>query len=292
MITSSGYSLEKKISENKRAMIFRGFREKDNLPVIIKLLNKECHSPSDVKRFTREYNIISKFNSEGIIKARKLVRHQHTLFMILEDFDGIPVNNLIRNIRLNLKDLLLLSIHITTILGRIHQRNIIHKDIQPSHFLWDPKTASVKLVDFGISVESLQNNQNEINPNLMEGTFQYMSPEQTGRVNRGIDYRTDFYSLGVTLYEIFMNRLPFDSDDPTVLVHSHIAHTPQPPFAVNRNVPPILSDIVMKLMAKAPEDRYQTAFGLRYDLEKCYEQLIAGGTIVFFRQACLNSKKT
>ncbi len=122
-----------------------------------------------------------------------------------------------------------------------------------------------------------------MSPNVLEGTLSYLSPEQTGRMNRGIDYRTDFYSLGVTFYELLTGELPFQSNDPMELVHSHIAKQP-PPLGENRRgeIPQVLWGIVMKLMAKNAEDRYQSALGLKFDLEFCLRQLEGSGKIESF----------
>jgi len=269
MFILPGYFLEKKIVENKKNVLFRGYGEKDKVPILINVLKNQYPSPSDLAQFNREYDTFQKFNSNNIIKASNLITHGHIRFMILEDFDGISLADLISARYFNLEVLLQISIGLTDIVHQIHQLNIIHKDINPSRFLWKKSTGEIKLIDFGISVQYVQDTPEEMAGNLMEGTLQYMSPEQTGRINQRIDDRTDFYSLGVTFYELFTHRLPFGSKDPATLVHSHIAHDPKPPFLINSMVPEIVSAIILKLMAKNPEERYQTAYGLGCDLKKC-----------------------
>src|SRR6185503_3885219 len=135
-------------------------------------------------------------------------------------------------------------------------------DINPSNIVWNRAIGQVKLIDFGISTALSRENPTLRNPNVLEGTLAYISPEQTGRMNRAIDYRTDFYSLGATFYELLTGQLPFPTIDAMELVHAHIAKQPIPPHERNSNIPELLSEIVLKLMAKNAEDRYQSAYGL------------------------------
>jgi serine/threonine protein kinase len=181
----------------------------------------------ELEQFSHEFDILCKFNNAGIIKAHKLVPHRHTLFMVLDDFKGICLENIIYQNSLTIKELLGLSIQIADILDQIHQSQIIHKNINPGCFLFNQKTARLIMYDFSIAVEQTQVYQKEISSNMMEGTLHYISPEQTGRLNRGVDFRTDYYSFGVMLYALFTKHLPFEGDDPALLVYSHIAHTPK-----------------------------------------------------------------
>ncbi|WP_375496134.1 AAA family ATPase [uncultured Nostoc sp.] len=173
-----------------------------------------------------------------------------------------------------------IAIALCNTLDVLYRERIIHKDIKPANILINPETKQVKLIDFSIASLLPRETQTLINPNVLEGTLAYISPEQTGRMNRGIDYRTDFYSLGVTFYELLTGVLPFQSNDPMELVHCHIAK--QPPSVIRDEIPQVLSDIVMKLMAKNAEDRYQSALGLKFDLENCLHQLQSTGIIKGF----------
>jgi len=182
----------------------------------------------------------------------------------------------------NLEEFLQLAIATTASLAQVHTANIIHKDINPSNIVYNPDTKQLKIIDFSISTVLSRENQALKNPNALEGTLAYMSPEQTGRMNRSLDYRTDFYSLGVTFYEMLTNKLPFETTDALELVHSHIAKLPLPPFEVNPQIPQVVSDMVMELMAKNAQDRYQSAFGIKADLEECLNQLHQTGRISHF----------
>ena len=198
----------------------------------------------------------------------------------MEDYGGISLANYLTAAGLektgkitdNLTDFFHIALQIVTTLEGLYRCRIIHKDIKPQNILINPQTKQVKLIDFSIASLLPRETQEIQNPNQLEGTLAYISPEQTGRMNRGIDYRTDFYSLGVTFYELLTGQLPFQSTDPMELVHSHIARKAIPPIVVNPAIPQILNDIVMKLMAKTAEERYQSAYGLEWDLEICWQQ--------------------
>ncbi len=186
-----------------------------------------------------------------------------------------------------IQEFLCLAIKITETLGQIHAANIIHKDINPSNIVLNRETKEVKIIDFGLSTILTRENLTLKHPNVLEGTLAYISPEQTGRMNRSLDYRTDFYSLGVTFYELLTGQLPFATTDAMELVHCQIAKQPVPPCELvgrqgDESLPIIISDIVMKLMAKTAENRYQSAWGLKADLEECLRQLETTGTIEEF----------
>jgi predicted ATPase/class 3 adenylate cyclase len=287
MIVLPGIKVKSQIYESANSLVYRGFREQDNQPVILKLLKEDYPTPAELFRYQQEYEITRNLNLEGVVKAYDLQNYQNTRVIILEDFGGESLTILMERKPFTLSEFLLLASKITEILGKIHQTNIIHKDINPSNIVLNIKTEQVKIIDFGIS--TILSRQNTIltkapvkNPNVLEGTLAYISPEQTGRMNRAIDYRTDFYSLGVTLYELLTNQLPFEATDAMELVHCHIAKQPIPPHRVNPEIPLVVSEIVMKLLAKTAEERYQSALGIRHDLVLCLRQLEAGRKIEYF----------
>ncbi len=282
MINIPGIAVLALIYESANSLVYRGRREEDDQPLILKLLKEDYPSPAALTRYKQEYEITCSLNLTGVVRAYDLYKYQNSLVMVLEDFGGESLRILMNSQRFTLLGILTLAIKIAESLGEIHAANIIHKDINPSNIVFNPATGQLKLIDFSISTVLSRENPTLKNPAVLEGTFAYMSPEQTGRMNRALDYRTDFYSLGVTFYELLTQKVPFPSTDPMELVHSHIAKQPIPPHEVNLEIPKTLSDIVMKLLAKTAEERYQSAYGLKADLEKCLTQLQTIGYIEDF----------
>ena len=274
MLTLSNYQILSTIYESTNAIIYRGLRSEDNQAVVLKILKTDYPTIEELARYQQEYNILHDLSQlDGVIKLYNLEKYQNTLILCLEDFGGQSLKQWLTKRSFSIEESLQLAIQAANILVQIHQNNIIHKDINPSNFIWNATTRQLKLIDFGISSRLRRENPILKNPNQLEGTLAYMSPEQTGRMNQTLDYRTDLYSLGVTCYELFTNQLPFDVEDPLALVHSHLAKKPIAVNEVNPQIPAIISDIVMKLMAKEVKERYQSAWGLKWDLEKCLEAL-------------------
>jgi predicted ATPase len=287
MSAVTGYQIITKIYESDNSLVYRAVRDRDNLPIILKVLKQDYPTPAELTRYKQEYEITRSLNLDGVIKVYELQRYQNSLVMLLEDFGGESLKLWIAERKLTLEEFLTLAIKIADSLGGIHAANIIHKDINPSNIVYNPETGQLKIIDFGISTVLSRENPTVRNPDRIEGTLAYISPEQTGRMNRAIDYRTDFYSLGVTFYELLTHQLPFETTDALELVHCHIAKQPVPPHELvgahgGAPLPTIISDIVMKLMAKTAEERYQSAWGLKADLETCLHQLQANGQISEF----------
>ena len=282
MIKLPGIKVLAQIYESANTLVYRGIREQDNQPLILKVLKEEYPTPAQLVRYQQEYEITRSFELRGVVKAHELQRHNNTLVMLLEDFGGESLERLLQKRQFTLLEFLQIAIHIAESLGRIHSSNIIHKDINPSNIVFNSQTGELKIIDFGLSTVLSRENTALKSPNVLEGTLAYISPEQTGRMNRAIDYRTDFYSLGVTFYKILANQLPFDATDAMELVHCHIARQPVPPHRVNPEIPLVVSEIVMKLMAKTAEERYQSALGIRDDLALCLMQLESGEKIEDF----------
>ena len=286
MIVLPGYRILAKIYESDRSIVYRGCREQDDRAVILKLLNEDYPTPLELARYKQEYEIVRNLHLDCAIAAYGLEKYQNTLAIVLEDFGGVSLNLLINNQKLTLKEFLKLAIKIAESLGAIHTANIIHKDINPSNIVFNPETGQLKIIDFGISTIVSKKNPTIQRPNVIEGTLAYLSPEQTGRINRSLDYRTDFYSLGATFYQLLTQRLPFDPHDVMELVHCHLAKQPVLPHLLRQAeeglCPKAISDIIMKLMAKTPEERYQSAWGIKADLEECLTQLETNGKILDF----------
>ena len=246
-------------------------------PVIIKVLNSEHPTSRQLIRYNNEYEFTRDLRVEGVRKSLAQIKLDDKPALVMEYVPGQTLKESFAAEPPALVDFLDIAIHITQILGELHRHHIIHGDINNHNILIDPKTRQVKLIDFSIATRLDLRVQHLGNPEELAGTLAYISPEQTGRVNRAVDYRTDLYSLGVTFYELLTGKLPFQSDDPLALVHAHIAKAPQPITELNPDIPPILSDIIMKLLAKNAEDRYQSASGLQADLER-YRNHLQGPT--------------
>ena len=282
MLEFPGVSSIAQIYESANSIVYRGIRDRDGQLTILKVLKENYPTPAELTRYRTEYNITKSLNLPGVVKGYDLQKYQNTLVMFLEDFGGESLNRWMQQHRFSLGQFLEIAIATTEALGQIHGSNIIHKDINPSNIVFNPTTQEVKIIDLGISTQLTRETPTLKNPNILEGTLAYISPEQTGRMNRTLDYRTDFYSLGVTFYEMLTNQLPFHSADPLELVHCHIAKQPVSLALVNPEIPQVLSDIVMKLMAKTAEERYQSAWGIKADLEECLAQVRTGETISAF----------
>lgn len=287
MISLTGYKITNQIHQSINSLVYRGIRKQDNLPVIIKVLRQDYPTPIQLTRYKQEYQITHDLAIKGVVKAYSLANHQNTLVIIFEDFGGESLKILMARERITLREFLTIAITIVTALGNIHAANIIHKDINPSNIVYNRETQQLKIIDFGISTRLVKEKPTLKNPDILEGTLAYISPEQTGRMNRSLDYRSDFYSLGVTFYELLTGRLPFDTKDSLELIYCHLAKQAIPPHKLitannELSLPPVVSQIVMKLMAKAAEDGYQTAWGIKADLTECLQQLETTGMIVDF----------
>ncbi|MEO1433197.1 MAG: AAA family ATPase, partial [Cyanobacteria bacterium J06633_8] len=269
MVSIPGYDIKEQLYKGSRTLVYRGFREYTQKPVVIKLLKNSYPTFNELQQFRNQYTIAKNLDIPGIVHPYSLETYENSYALVMEDFGGISLSEYMQTTENSLVDVLSIGLQISDVLHHIHQHRIIHKDIKPANILINPETKQVKLIDFSISSLLPKETQEIKSPNSLEGTLAYISPEQTGRMNRGIDYRSDFYALGVTFYELLTGELPFKSNDAMELVHCHIAKQPLP----ITKIPKTLSDIVMKLMAKNAEDRYQTALGLKYDLGKLLYQL-------------------
>jgi len=273
MLSIPGVAVVTVLYESANSLVYRAIREADNQPIILKLLKESYPTPQELVRYRTEYRITQELKEPGVVQVYDLQKYQNTLVMFLEDFGGESLTIWMQQRKFTLEEFLQIAIATTEILGQIHRANIIHKDINPSNIVYNPETEQLKIIDFGISTQLSRETPTLKNPGILEGTLAYISPEQTGRMNRTLDYRADFYSLGVTFYQLLTGTLPFDTEDALELVHCHIARQPVRPHEIEPGIPLIVSQIVSKLMAKNAENRYQTALGLKHDLESCLVQL-------------------
>ncbi|WP_413200504.1 protein kinase domain-containing protein, partial [Nostoc piscinale] len=283
MLSLPNYTLTEELYNGSRTIVYRGYRKTDSLKVVIKFLKNPYPNYQELLSFCNQYTITKNLNSPLIIQTYSLESYQNGYVLVMEDFGGISLKQwLLQQNQASLQEFLEITISLCDALDLLYQEGIIHKDIKPSNILINPESKQVKLIDFSIATLLPRETQTLVNPNVLEGTLAYISPEQTGRMNRGIDYRSDFYSLGITFYELLTGQLPFQSYDAMEWVHCHIAKQPLPANQVNPKIPPVISEIVSKLMAKNAEDRYQSTLGLKYDLEKCLRQLKETGEIENF----------
>jgi predicted ATPase/anti-anti-sigma regulatory factor len=276
-------ALTEEIHVGASALIYNGYRLSDGAPIAVKLLRSERPSPHEIAKLKHEFAILRALDTPYVVKAYELIPcGQGGAALVMEKIEGRALSDVLRDGRLDLKTALSISAALSDALSVIHERHVIHKDLKPHNILVDIGARRVKLVDFGISTRLSQETPRAQSPDSLEGTLAYMSPEQTGRMNRVIDHRADLYSLGATMYQMLTGALPFSSSDPMELVHSHIARTPAPPRELSDDIPEVVSAIVMKLLSKAAEDRYQRAAGLKADLDACLADLSATGHIAPF----------
>jgi diguanylate cyclase (GGDEF)-like protein len=277
-----GYSDFQVIEANQVNIIYQAVRNHDNQLVNIKTPAKDFPTSRQLSSISREYEILNKLDIECIPKTLDLILTQKSAMMVIENLHGISLKKAIKTSSINILQALGISLEVTKILGNIHRQSFCHRDISSNNILWHKQSDGVTVIDFGSALEFPHAARAIINPRFIEGTRAYMSPEQSGRINRGLDYRTDFYSLGVVLYELFTKQLPFTTQDSNELMHSHIALQPEPLTNIDPSIPQVLSDIVLKLMNKEAGERYQSAEGLRLDIEKCLEQYKAKGSVASF----------
>ncbi|MEL6553713.1 MAG: AAA family ATPase [Cyanobacteria bacterium J06621_11] len=280
-----GYHIKERIYAGKRTLVYRGTTQHGQ-PVIIKVLRDDLSSLSQRVQFRNQHTITSQINSSHVVKPLALERYDHGYAIVTPDQGGIVLseywlseywsedNCSLKDVLASfLSDFLAIAIQLAEALQDLGKQHVIHKDIKPSNILIHPETHHIQLIDFSLSSLLSKEQQPLTNLTVLEGTLAYLSPEQTGRMNRSLDYRTDFYSLGVTFYQLLTGQLPFVETDPMALLHAHLAKMPVAPHQIKPAIPKMLSDIVLKLMAKNAEDRYQSALGLKYDLEQCAKQL-------------------
>lgn len=264
------YIIKERIHDGRYSSIYRAQKKLDGKEVILKWLKeKNLALNKSTYRLRNEYEALNRIKSPLTIKALELIITDHQSILVLENWRGVSLAELIKNQDIDLFTGLTLAVQTAQGIGEIHQTNIIHKDIKPQNVLVNANLSEIKIIDFGIASLVSREVQQIINPDLLEGTIAYISPEQTGRMNRAIDYRTDIYSFGVLLYQLFTKKLPFSGPNAKEVVHQQIAVLPTPPHIVNPDLPEVLSSIIMKCMAKNAEDRYQSVFGVKNDLEMC-----------------------
>lgn len=278
MFNLAEYQIYELLYQSSTSSVLRARRKHDQLPVILKRSGAERPAARDLGRLRHEYALLHSLQIPGVIRCLGTAGRGSELTLILEDTGSIALRRLMTS-PLPVGRCLKLVIDIASALGHLHEAGIVHKDINPGNIVYNPVSAEVQIIDLGIASQLPREEQTAYNPKLLEGTLPYISPEQTGRTNRAIDYRSDYYALGMTMYEMLTGQTAFQSSDPLELVHSHIAKAPQPLHLLNAQVPRVVSDIVLKLLAKTPEERYQSTTGLVHDLRRALDALQPDGLI-------------
>src|SRR5258705_8358162 len=247
-------------------------------PILLVAPAGDSPSREALQRLEHEYALRAELDADWAARPLELVRRDARHMLVLEDHGGAPLERLLGE-PLETALFLRIAIPLAAALGQVHAHGLIHKDVKPANILVDPATGGVWLTGFGIASRLPREHQTPAPPEVIAGTLAYMAPEQTGRMNRSVDSRSDLYALGVTFYEMLTGTLPFTASDPMEWVHSHIARQPVPPSERVSTVPAQLSAIVMKLLAKTAEDRYQSAVGLVFDLRRCLAALGPTGPV-------------
>ncbi|MCF8109936.1 MAG: diguanylate cyclase [Desulfobacteraceae bacterium] len=280
-----GYRLTEKISESRLSELFRAERRNDGLRVVIRFLRAPALSAAEAARFRKGFGNIANLEIEGIVRLYELIEHEDGFAIVMEDFRGGSLKSRIGPAGMDVGQALDIAIRLAGILGRIHEKGLVHKALKPSNILINEMPDSCRITDFGALSIITKENEDIYAPGVISGTLPYMAPEQTGRMNRRVDRRTDLYCLGAVFYEMLTGVAVFVSDDPMEIIHCHIARIPAAPSEVKHGIPGALSDVVMKLLLKAPEDRYQSAYGLLADLEHCRRMLAEKGRVEPFELA-------
>jgi predicted ATPase/class 3 adenylate cyclase/tRNA A-37 threonylcarbamoyl transferase component Bud32 len=270
MLTISGYEIFTLLHEGEHSQVYRGSRRADGKAVVLKTLHRSIPDPEQIARYRQEYAITQALQQvPGVIRTYGLEQAAHRPVIVLEDYGAQTLGEHLDQQPLAVEVFLQQAIALATILGEVHQAHVIHKDINPANILIHPLTHEIRLIDFGLASQLSRETPTVSGVGRLEGTLPYLSPEQTGRMNRALDYRSDFYSLGATFFEMLTGQPPFQFQDPLELIHAHIARTPPHLSTLRPGVPAAIAAIVHKLLEKRAEDRYQSARGLIADLQHC-----------------------
>jgi serine/threonine protein kinase len=275
----AGFDIVEEILRNDRFVVYRGRRRRNRQPVLLKAFSGVA-GRADHERLEREFDL-RRGLSIGLPRAYELVRGPEGPCLVMEDRGFVPLSRILSGGRLDLDAFFRIAVALCGVLGELHRRDLIHGTVNPACILVDSTSHEVQLLSVAISAATSVDAQAPLPP----GSAAYMSPEQTGRINRTVDHRTDFYSLGAVFYEALSGAPPFRTSDSLELIHAHIAKAPAALTALDVDIPEPLSHLVLKLLAKAPEDRYATALGIKHDLEQCERQWSTRRAIAPFQLA-------
>src|SRR5262245_6491670 len=267
------------LEERADRTLWRAVRAQDGRPVSIKA---GAPTASLTQALQHEFDMLQLLPLPCVVHAYGLVHASDQTALVLEDLDGSALSSILGSAGLPPPRFLELAERIARALAEVHGRDVAHRDLKPSNIIVNAETGAVKLTDFQLAVHLPFGHRTIDTGGTIEGSLPYLAPEQTGRMNRGVDFRSDLYALGVTFYQMLTGRLPFEAIEPAECIYCHIARFPQSPSVVTPGVPEMLAQIVMKLLAKAPEERYQSALGLTHDLARCRQDWESQGHIERF----------
>src|SRR5262245_32621084 len=268
------------LREGEEFTLYRGEHPSQPGSGSVLLLAPSSNAPSveTVKKLEYEYSLRDELDSAWAARPVAVTQYRGRTAIVLEDPGGEPLDRLLSG-SLELTSFLKVAVGLASALGELHKRGFVHKDVKPANVLFDAATGEVRLMGFGIASRLPRERQPFTPPEFIAGTLPYMAPEQTGRMNRSVDSRSDLYALGITLYEMLTGGLPFTASEPMEWVHCHVAKQPILPVRHAQSIPNPVSNIILKLLAKTPEDRYQTASGVESDLRRCLAALDREGGV-------------
>ncbi|HKP98368.1 MAG TPA: AAA family ATPase [Fibrobacteria bacterium] len=277
----SAYVLRDALPSSGRTLIRRGIRKSDGQAVILKTLPLD-HLPHHADRLKKEYEIGKRLGLDSVVKSLDMVSIQGIPTLVTEDFGAVSLHHHLAGKPLEPEAFLNLALPITAAVAGLHQRNVVHRDLKPENILVNPASGEIKLCDLGLASQLPCPRPTGKSSRTIEGSLPYMSPEQTGRMNRDLDHRSDLYALGVVFFEMLTGKLPFHAADPLEWMHCHVAKVPPSILETMPSLPRPLADIILKLLEKDPADRYQGARGLGHDLEACLALWKSTGKIESF----------
>ncbi len=278
MLTLTGYRVNELVFDGPRSLVYRATHEETGRPVMIKIHRDEFPSAIELASMRRAYDLSTRLAIPSVVRHLALERYRNRLALVTEDFGAVALSRMLASRRMPLGEFLDVASGIAGALGELHEHGVTHNDLKPQNIVLSRSSGEVKIIDLGIATE-LPSEGGAPVARGFHGSLHYASPEQTGRINRPVDHRSDLYSFGVCCYEMLLGSVPFDSDDPMELLHCHIARRPEPPHEVDPSVPEVVSRIVLKLLAKSADARYQSASGVKRDLEECLAQLREKGFV-------------
>ena len=282
MLALPDYLYVETLYQSARTIVYRARRNADQRRVVIKTVNGEPPKLRDLAELRREYYLARRLRRPGVIQVFGLEAHGHNLALIEEDLEAHSLAEQLEPGRgMPLPQVFAIAVEVLNILEGLH-REIIHGNITPGNILWKPETHELRLIDFGASSEISRERQNLLAEHVSDDSLPYIAPERSGRMNRDLDHRADLYSFGATLYHLLTGVPPFAANDRASWIYAHVASQAPAPSELRPDIPELLSELVLRLLAKNPEERYQSARGLRSDLRECQKHWAASATIPRF----------